>query len=493
MSKFDFNAYNISLLVAILFLIVIYILQYMLLIKRKRLDNENLLNTAKNFISPFAIINLNRDIVVFSTDSVKKIFDKNYITTDELFKNQKVYNLFKNKQLENDKNNISTKHYDVLSINNKIFKIEYNNLKYAKNSYMLVVIEDITTNIECIKEKCLKDNVLNAIPSGVIILKIDKNKDTPIITYINEEVEKISGYNKKQLIEKPLNVLFDLRIEDEKYEKLLDNIYKLKNTTLSYKYNIVNKDEIFIESNIIPIKHMSTSSVIKNIFPECITALKRTGDDEFLDTDIFVFMHQKNVSDFKKQEVAINNYVNVLKKTISGATQEQFTIIDCLNGFLEANTKRDTINSALKAIGTFNLADRAYIFRVEPATEDKSDYTMFYEYEWVNNSISTELNNPLLTNNTFSDVGGLDILNDLKQNKISKILVNKLGLNLAAKHTLSMQGIKALIAAPIFKNDELIAWIGLDDCSDDNREWSEVTEQSLLEAAKRLPFLLEDD
>lgn len=173
---------------------------------------KTLLKCVKDFSIPISLINLVDDSIIYNTESLKNIFNKSHITLDDLFKNHKKYRDLKQKQLETNIKNELIKQFDVFTLGNKIYKFEYVSIYLNNYSYMIVIVHDITNIIENVKKRKISEQVLNTIPNGVIITKLTINERLPIITYVNEQIEKISGYKRDQLIGNPLNILFDGKI-----------------------------------------------------------------------------------------------------------------------------------------------------------------------------------------------------------------------------------------------------------------------------------------
>ena len=158
---------------------------------------------------------------------------------------------------------------------------------------------------------------------------------------------------------------------------------------------------------------------------------------------------------------------------------------NCLRLFANNKSITDIINSMLKVIGLLTAVDRSYIFLVKPV-ENSEDYSMYHAFEWVADGVISELNNPLLHDKTFYDLGAHNMLHAFKKNRKYIINLRDIKTNLALKHTLSIQDIKSILGFPIYENGELIAWIGLDHCRNKNMVWDEYTIKSLEDVASIL-------
>lgn len=121
----------------------------------------------------------------------------------------------------------------------------------------------------------------------------------------------------------------------------------------------------------------------------------------------------------------------------------------------------------LRELGLAMKVDRCYMFRNawnEELQEEVSNQLL----EWTNDFTTPQINNPELQDVPVSMVQ--PFMDALLQNRPYVCLVDKLppgGLH----DILDMQGIKSLIALPIWVEDRLWGFVGFDDCTRE-REWS---------------------
>jgi len=235
--------------------------------EKRELFYYDLLNSQENII----IVNDTKKIEHVN-NAFFRFFDE-YNTLDEFLKEHNcicdyfekeegyIYS-FKN-WIEYLLENQNTQHKVKIIKNNKkyIFNISAKKLQYSNQ--IIITLNDVT-NLETEKEKVLELNTLledykKAIDAGIIV---SKTNIKGIITYVNEEFCKISGYTKEELLGKPHNIIRHPDVDSEIFKDLWETIQsgkiwkgevknKRKDGTAYYVKTIIaplmNKDGEIIE------------------------------------------------------------------------------------------------------------------------------------------------------------------------------------------------------------------------------------------------------
>ena len=125
------------------------------------------------------------------------------------------------------------------------------------------------------------------------------------------------------------------------------------------------------------------------------------------------------------------------------------------------------INNTLKKIGIETQVDRVYIFE---NFEDKFKNKIYssQKFEWVNNGIKAQLNNPELKNIELAKFYP-EMFLELSNNRQFFALIKNLPQPL--KMHFEKQDIISILVVPIFVNNNFWGFIGLDDCEKE-RSWS---------------------
>lgn len=137
----------------------------------------------------------------------------------------------------------------------------------------------------------------------------------------------------------------------------------------------------------------------------------------------------------------------------------------------------DNINTALEIIGKATKVNRVYIFRNhdDPGFEMP---LMSQVYEWTDGSVDPQIDNPDLQDVPY-EMACPRWFETLSAGKV--IVGNIREFPEPEKTLLSAQGIKSILATPVFVDNSYWGFIGFDDCSNE-REWL-ITEERILTAA----------
>ena len=151
--------------------------------------------------------------------------------------------------------------------------------------------------------------------------------------------------------------------------------------------------------------------------------------------------------------------------------QKENMLIGLSKSIKELLTNRDidsAIENCLRILGKSVNVDRAYFFEVY-LKDDFKNGTFSQKFEWVNEGIIPQINNPNLQNVPFKD--NEEFLIPLMDNKPFNCLVSSLP-ECKTKTLLLSQDILSIIVLPIFVNNKFYGFVGFDDCHTE-REWTD--------------------
>lgn len=146
------------------------------------------------------------------------------------------------------------------------------------------------------------------------------------------------------------------------------------------------------------------------------------------------------------------------------------TLTTITYNLLQCN-EEDALQTVVDLIGETINVSRSYIFQAEKC-QDSDDYKIYYKYEWCNHNVISFLNDPNLNGTTFKELGFDRWLEEFLNGHY--ILFNDVNKTPNSEQLLlKSQGIKSLLALPIFEsNNNFWGFIGFDDCNT-NRNWRE--------------------
>jgi len=196
-----------------------------------------------------------------------------------------VYNFEDKNWVEYLVNNQDKKYKVKIKKDNKyyIFNVSAKKLQYSEK--IIITLNDIT-NLEEEKEKVIELNILledykKAIDAGVIVSKTDTKG---IITYVNEEFCKVSGYTKEELLNKPHNIVRHPEVPKEVYKELWDTIKSGKIWKGEIKNRKKDGSSYYVKSIIAPLmnKHGEIIEYIalREDITDLVYAIKKAQEAE---------------------------------------------------------------------------------------------------------------------------------------------------------------------------------------------------------------------
>ncbi|PSR19420.1 hypothetical protein C8255_02090 [filamentous cyanobacterium CCP3] len=148
------------------------------------------------------------------------------------------------------------------------------------------------------------------------------------------------------------------------------------------------------------------------------------------------------------------------------------------NRLLTVSDPRDSMQSALEALGSATDVDRIYIFQkhLHPET---GQIAVSQRWEWVATGVTPEIDNPELQNLLLQDIlpRWLEVLS--RQQPIVGLIKD---FPASERALLEPQAIQSILVVPIFIGDCFWGFVGFDDCHQE-RHWDDTARFALLAIA----------
>ncbi len=204
-----------------------------------------------------------------------------------------------------------------------VLELTFNNL-LSKVNNMLAEIRN--------KNKLLEE-YKKAIDSSTIVTKTDKKG---LITYVNEEFCRISGYKEEELLGKPHNIVRSPNMPKEAFKELWETLKQKKAWSGVVENRKKNGDSYFVQATIMPILDENNETVEYIAIRQDITELKRFQVEEIVN------------SVNRALEVNLNNTVNLIPfpaVIIDGEHNIRFTNSKFKSTFAYTTWKSDKLDN----------------------------------------------------------------------------------------------------------------------------------------------------
>lgn len=478
-------------LLIVLFISTILVLSLSALMTYKNMKCaiEVLMDKLKKTPVPMCVINLSKNKIVDCNHLMSELLDRHDLKNCDVI-NSGIFEKFDDYLRMKTMSKIEYPKTLLFKLkkNDKdlIIEAKFNQFTIGFKKYMLVVFIDNTSIINYIRYLGIFSTIIDSTPDGIIISKYKNESEPPTITYVNDSIANVTGYSKEELINKPLTALFELNVNEETLNKINSNIHSLNKTSLEYQYVKKSGEVSWVYTDIIPINTVNVYDSLAKI--DNLTYVCKELKNKCDEIEIYITIHQKDITTPKQYEESSKTYINKLQSTIKDQIKLNSAIIDGLNSLINDNNKSKAIDDILKNLGKTLDASRSYIFGIYDV--NGKQYTKCL-HEWTNTGIEPEIHNTLTTDITFEDVGAYQLYVNLISNKITKITIKDIQSKIF-KHVIEDQNIKSLIICPIFDiNNKLVGFIGMDDCIDPDRIWDVSVDRALRGLSKGLGSVIQ--
>ena len=192
-----------------------------------------------------------------------------------------------------------------------------------------------------------------------------------------------------------------------------------------------------------------------------IICFEATGNKRYWDNEDINFTRSVSeiisigIESLKRKEIENNLKYKSELLTIANKMSEKI---------LTSKNIYNEINAIFESIGKITSIDRIYLFETNESTR-----TVSQKYEWVNQNIIPQMDNPELQEVPYELI--LDVIVPLKAKKIYNKLVKNI-YESEFKELLKSQNILSVLIIPLQVQNKTIGFIGFDDCTYE-RIWSE--------------------
>lgn len=312
-------------------------------------------------------------------------------------------------------------------------------ITYIEKPANQVIVRDITDKKKLENELREQDERLRKITDNMSDSLIHLN-DKFQFEYVSSGTIKILGYDPSVLL--GITVFEIIHPDDE--ETVKKEIQKINQgqsqIILEFRIKHADNDYVWVES--VASGMFETTGKVKGY-----TIVSR------------------NITDRKEKEQIIHKQDQLLQ-AVSNATYLLLTLSDY----------KKAIVQTLTILGKAVEADRSYIFEHKDNGDDNVINLLF---EWTNDKVEGNINNPLFQNYSYQKSGFNRWLDKLSHGDLINNAVKDCPMT--EREILERSHIKAILAVPIFINDTYWGFIGFDDCTN-AKKWSK-NEEMILNAA----------
>lgn len=486
--------YTLLMSTTFILVLILCILSILLMIKTNRYYSQLTLDKIKNLPVPICMVNLYSNEIIDYNSHFYNLFIKSNDKEQGANRNIELTNIFYNFE---DYLNIKKISKNSTSANNKIIQtkihdeiryvdVKFSCFKLGLKKIVLLSFFDITDEVKSAKYLGVFTSIIENTPDGVLISRKTGSNKIPEIIYSNNKLTEITGYKKEEILNKPINSIFELNVEEKVLEHIKESIILMKPTELEFKYIAKNGEECWVQTNIIPIYNSDIKKSLASIIPNENSNEILRYINYLSDSDVFLILHQKDITASKEIEEISGTFINKLENIIEEKERCNKILSKILHTFVDYD-KKNIPNEILKILAENLNADRAYIFDVY--TDDNNIQRIKYAYGWTREGIQPDAKNIISDDITFEEVEAYSLYASLLNNKIYKAHESN-QYDFMFKKIMQRKNIKSVIICPIFKEKELVGFIGLDDCVDTNRIWSKSVEKLLYDISKLLSIII---
>ncbi|QGG46472.1 GAF domain-containing sensor histidine kinase [Heliorestis convoluta] len=290
-------------------------------------------------------------------------------------------------------------------------------------------------------DKSLQDFV-NHSPMIVIVWQCE---DPWKVKFISNAICQF-GYDPQEILSGKISFLDLIYSEDRhRYIAAMKNRFLATCQEYTLEYRIVTKEG--------QIRWVEAQKIIS----------QRTETKQFFHQDILI-----DVTRRKGMEEALYRKDRLLHG-VAAATNSLLTTYDFNHAIIQA----------LNYLGEAVEVDRVYIFRNHEHSLTGAP-AVSQTFEWSRDNIVPQIDNPVLQDLPYEEIGLLWWYKNLKDNKTINGLVKDFPE--AERSVLEPQGIISLLVVPIFIGKEFWGFVGFDDCHSE-RIWTKEEESILMVAA----------
>jgi len=292
------------LLIVTVFLsaLITFILSALVLIKSNKCFWRSITEQLKRIPIPICIVSSNsNDIIDCNKYFYNFIINEEKINDDNV-KNIKLIDIFENfedyieiKHLSKDKdNNITNKIVRIITENGiKYAEIKFKYFKIGFRKNIILFFRDITEEIKSFRYLGVFTSLAENTDDGVLISRKNGNGQLPKIIYSNSKLTEITGYEREEILDKPINAIFELNVEEHILNTIKEKVKLMEHSKFKHKYTAKNGKEYWLHTNIIPITNNNIKQALKNVLDSNSNLVNYINKLD--DGNVFIVLHQTSL------------------------------------------------------------------------------------------------------------------------------------------------------------------------------------------------------